>query len=97
MPFRKGQSGNPHGRERGRPNKVTGAAKDAIALAAEKLGGVTRLVTWAKANPLNERAFWTQIYPRLLPHEVTGANGAALIPESIAFLISKAPDADCRD
>jgi hypothetical protein len=97
MPFKKGQSGNPHGRERGTPNKVSGAAKDAIALAAEKLGGVKRLVTWVKEDKLNERAFWTQIYPRLLPHEVTGPGGAALVPESLVFLIAKAPHADCRD
>lgn len=97
MPFKKGQSGNPKGRKKGEPNKITGATKEAIALAAEQLGGVARLVAWAKEDPLNERAFWTQMFKGLLPHEVTGADGKDLIPESIAFLITKAPNADCRD
>lgn len=55
------------GRPKGSPNKVQKAAKDAIAEAAEQLGGVNRLVEWAKEDPLNERAFWTSVYPKLLP------------------------------
>lgn len=83
MPFKKGQSGNPAGRIAGIPNKISGAAKDAIALAAEKLGGTDRLVAWAKEDVVNERAFWTTIYPRLLPHEVTGKDGEHLIPRPV--------------
>jgi hypothetical protein len=55
------------GRPKGVPNKTTQAVKDAIAQAADELGGVTRLVDWAKEDPANERAFWTTIYPKLLP------------------------------
>lgn len=61
------------GRPKGVPNKITTAAKDAIASAAEKLGGVDRLVDWAKEDPANERAFWATIYPKLLPLQVNGA------------------------
>ena len=61
------------GRPKGSQNKTTKAAKDAIAEAAEKLGGVNRLVLWAKEDPLNERAFWSSIYPKLLPLQVAGA------------------------
>jgi hypothetical protein len=61
------------GRPKGAQNKVQKAAKDAIAEAAAKLGGVNRLVEWAKEDPLNERAFWVSVYPKLLPLTVNGA------------------------
>ena len=70
------------GRPKGSPNKVTKAAKDAIAEAAEQLGGVSRLVSWAKEDPLNERAFWATVYPKLLPLQVTGEGGG---PVSVTF------------
>jgi hypothetical protein len=60
------------GRPKGSANKTTKAAKDAIAEAAAKLGGTNRLVAWAKEDPLNERAFWATIYPKLLPLQVAG-------------------------
>ena len=60
------------GRPKGSRNKVTAAAKDAIAEAAEKLGGTNRIVSWAREDPLNERAFWATIYPKLLPLQVAG-------------------------
>lgn len=60
------------GRPKGSQNKVTKAAKEAIAEAAEQLGGVNRIVAWAKEDPLNERAFWSSVYPKLLPLQVAG-------------------------
>lgn len=63
------------GRPKGSPNKTTKAAKDALADAAEKLGGVDRLVAWAKEDPLNERAFWSTMWPKLLPLQVSGEGG----------------------
>lgn len=63
------------GRKKGTPNKTTQAAKDAIALAAERLGGANRLVAWAKEDPANERVFWGTIYPKLLPLQVAGDGG----------------------
>jgi len=63
------------GRKKGVPNKTTQAAKDAIALAAEKLGGVDRLVAWVQEDPANERVFWGNIYPKLLPVQVSGEGG----------------------
>ena len=67
------------GRKKGSQNKTTVAAKEAIAIAAAKLGGSDRLVSWAQEDPSNERVFWGTIYPKLLPLQVTGANGGALI------------------
>ena len=73
------------GRPKGVPNKTTQTAKDAIALAAESLGGATRLVAWAKEDPKNENAFWTTIYPKLLPLQVTGEGGGPVIVQASAL------------
>lgn len=63
-------------RQRGRPkgsvNKVGKEAKEVIAAAADGLGGLDRMIAWAQADPLNERAFWATIYPKLLPLTVSG-------------------------
>ena len=67
------------GRPKGVPNKTTQTAKDAIALAAAELGGADRLVAWAKEDPKNEAAFWSSIYPKLLPLQVTGEGGGPVI------------------
>lgn len=66
------------GRAKGSLNKTTKTAKEAIALAAENLGGADRLVAWAQEDPLNERAFWSTIYPKLLPLQVTGEGGGPI-------------------
>ena len=67
------------GRKKGAVNKTTALAKDAIARAAEGLGGAARLQAWASEDPINERVFWGTIFPKLLPLQVTGANGGALV------------------
>lgn len=54
------------GRPKGSPNKTSKEAKAVIAEAAEKLGGVDRMVAWTKEAPENERAFWATIYPKLV-------------------------------
>lgn len=69
------------GRVKGTLNKTTQSAKDAIAQAAEALGGATRLVAWVKEDAGNEKVFWGTIYPKLLPLQVSGegANGELVI------------------
>lgn len=81
------------GRPKGVPNKMTMAVKDAIAQAAEQLGGVNRLVTWAQEDPLNERAFWSSIYTKLLPLQLTGEGGGPVLTAKITFIRAK-PRAD---
>ncbi len=71
-------AGNP-GKPKGAISKTTRAAKEAIAFAAEGLGGAERLVAWAQEDPKNESAFWTTIYPKLLPLTVGGEAGSAPI------------------
>lgn len=60
------------GRQKGTPNKTTQLAKEAIAIAAEGLGGAERMIAWAQEDPANEKAFWTQIYPKLVPVQISG-------------------------
>lgn len=72
--FKKGGKPGP-GRPKGCKNKTTQTALEAIAQAAEDLGGATRLVEWAKEAPENEKVFWGTIYPKLLPLQVTGSDG----------------------
>ena len=79
----KGNAGK--GRPKGSPNKTTVAAKEAIQLAAEGLGGTDRLIAWAQEDPLNERAFWANIYPKLLPLQVSGEGGGPLSVEIVRF------------
>jgi hypothetical protein len=66
------------GRPKGSPNRTTASAKEAIAQAAEGLGGAERLIAWAQEDPVNERAFWATIYPKLLPLQVSGEDGAPI-------------------
>jgi hypothetical protein len=83
--FKKGQKPGP-GRPKGSLAKTTIAAKDAIALAADKLGGAERLVSWAQEDPANERVFWGNIYPKLLPLQVTGEGGGPVTVAEIRFI-----------
>ena len=63
------------GRPKGSQNKTTVAAKEAIQMAFEGIGGADRLTTWIKSDPDHEKAFWTSIYPRLLPLQVNAEGG----------------------
>lgn len=63
------------GRPKGAKNKTTLIAKEAIATAAEKLGGIDRLVAWAQEDEKNEHTFWGTIYPKLLPLQLGGEGG----------------------
>lgn len=71
------------GRPKGASNKTTRTAKEAIALAAERLGGVDRLVDWCKEDPANEKAFWSVVYPKLLPLQVANEGDEPLRVEMI--------------
>jgi len=73
------------GRAKGSLNKTTRTVKEAIEMAADKLGGADRLVAWAQEDPLNERAFWSSIYPKLLPLQVQGDKDAPLAVHIVRF------------
>lgn len=84
------------GRQKGTPNKMTATARDAIAIAATELGGADRLVAWARETPENERAFWVQIYPKLVPvqNEVSGPDGGPVSITRVERVIVRGNAAD---
>ena len=77
------------GKGRGRPagslNKTTMAAKEALTYAFEGLGGAQGLVEWAMRDEKNESAFWTTIYPKLLPLQVDAKVEGNIIVEIMKF------------
>lgn len=78
------EKGNP-GKPKGAKSHTTRTALEAIALAAEGLGGAARLQAWAKESPDNEKAFWTTVYPKLLPLQVSGVGGDPLLVQIVRY------------
>ena len=74
------------GRPKGTPNKLTASVKEAIEHAAREIGGAARLADWAKEAPENEKVFWSSIYPKLLPLQVTGKDGGPLLVADASVL-----------
>ena len=87
MTFKKGEKIPGQGK-RG-PNKTTLLAKEAIAAAAEGLGGAVRLQAWAKEDAKNEHTFWSVIFPKLVPVQVdgAGANGAHVFEQIVRTIV----------
>ena len=56
-------------------SKTKAAARDAIAQAAAELGGHERIIAWAMEDPKNEATFWSSIYPKLIPVQLSGEGG----------------------
>jgi hypothetical protein len=67
MPAKKGHK-KAGGRQKGTPNKVTTAAKEAFAAAFDQIGGTNALAEWAH---LNKTEFF-KLYARLIPVELAG-------------------------
>src|SRR5262245_5969729 len=70
-PFEKGIT-KIGGRKKGALNIHSRGVRLMIAEAAHGLGGVPRLIAWAKVDPWNGRASWPSTWPRLLPWQVQG-------------------------
>lgn len=62
------------GRPAGVPNKMSAAVKDNVIDVFEAIGGVQNMAVWATEN---QTQFYN-LYAKLLPLQVTGANGGAL-------------------
>jgi hypothetical protein len=81
-PFPKGMK-KTVGRAKGSKNLHTRAIREMIEAAAEGLGGTARLITWAMESEINERLFWTSIWPRLLPLQIVGAGARGEIEVNV--------------
>jgi hypothetical protein len=77
MPFKKGVSGNPDGRQKGVPNKVTRTFKEMLteALLAMQDDKKHNLIQWGKENPTE----FYKIASKLIPTELSGAIETKLI------------------
>jgi hypothetical protein len=64
--FKKGSPG----RTKGVPNRQTVEVRTVLREAAAELGGLARLVAWAREDPINERIFWSQMYMSLMPRRI---------------------------
>jgi hypothetical protein len=70
------------GRKKGTPNKLTATVRESILAALDQVGGKKYLVKQAKENPT---AFMT-LLGKVLPTQLTGAEGAPLNPPVIQFV-----------
>ena len=85
-----GTPANRAGRPKGSQNKTTRAAKEAIEYAAQQLGGGERLYEWALEDQANEKVFWSTIYPKLLPIQVSGDSESPLnVLTKVEFAVVK--------
>lgn len=84
MPFKEGQSGNPKGRTKGKPNKTTAEIREAYQkLVEDNLTNMTEWLTQVAAdNPEKAMELMLKLseymIPKLARQEVTGADGADL-------------------
>lgn len=53
-------------------------ARDAIAQAFDRIGGIEGFVDWIEASDEHRKLFYATLYPKLLALQVTGKGGAAL-------------------
>lgn len=66
-------------------------AREAIAEAFSRVGGVDALVTWIEKDDQNMRLFLTQIYPKILSHQPEPA-GEVEPAGPLAWLLPSAVD-----
>lgn len=72
-PFKKGHKKIENsGRKTGTPNHRTVFVKGMLEECAQRIGGLDRLIAWVEADVENERIFWSQMFMRLLPVQVSG-------------------------
>ena len=75
------------GRPKGIPNKTTQAAKDAIAEAFDKMGGVPALIDWTEKSDDNRKVFYSQIWPKIVPLAVGGDKDNPLVTEVVQRIV----------
>lgn len=80
--FKKGQVRGP-GRPKGTPNKTTKELKEMILAALDESGGVQYLVE--RANDPKTASAFLSLIGKVLPMQVTGADGAALTVQIVKY------------
>lgn len=70
------------GRPKGSVDKGNAAIRDLIVQALDDLGGAEYLVSTAKSHP----AAFLSLIGKVMPLQVTGADGAPLIPPTFNFV-----------
>jgi hypothetical protein len=83
-PFQKGMQ-KTAGRKKGSQNVHTRMVKWVIGEVARQIGGVDRLTAWVKESEQNEFAFWTMLYPRLLPLQIAGMGARGEIEVDVKY------------
>ncbi len=63
----KGVSGNPNGRPKGTPNKMTATIREDVLEVYIRMGGVDGLEKWAKESMRTRSAFYGWVISKLLP------------------------------
>lgn len=87
------------GRKKGTPNKTTKLLKDAILLAAEKAGddvGDEGMVSYLKSQARENPGPFMSLLGKVLPTQVTGADGERLVPQVIE-IVAVAPKSDAGE
>lgn len=79
--FTKGKSGNPKGRPAGVPNKVTLSVKEALSEALnDGKGAKAFFLKMKNSRSRVERVAFLNTVAKLIPTELTGKDGSALMP-----------------
>ena len=63
------------------PGRLATAARDAIALAFDEIGGVAALAEWVKASEDNRKIFYTNLYPKIISSQAGGEAESPAITE----------------
>lgn len=80
MVYQPGNKGGP-GRPPGQANKTTLIVKEAFKEAFQAIGGAQALADWAARSEKNRTEFY-KLAARLIPTEITGADGKPLMPST---------------
>jgi len=81
----KGVSGNPQGRKKGSQNKISRTIREMVLAAVDSYagGGVALMERYRDSAYKEERIAFLALVGKLVPMEVTGAGGGALIVEVV--------------
>jgi hypothetical protein len=81
------------GRTKGLPNKLTAEMKATLVKAFDGIGGVKKLIEWGTNHPGEFYRLWI----KLLPTEVTGADGEAIKLQVVEEIVADASAAEDRE